>query len=246
MNDLYGFARHPITSNNFLFAATIFGFKEATMEDLMTKRGIIYLIQNQYDLKGYLGKSINTFCERYTMGKWWQYSVNKPLLRTLAYQPPEGFKIFILEWNIQYYQVLDRHEKFWAGFLNTYAPNGYNIRECGQGGEFYGEGRFIKQKSIEKLRKTYHLKQVSDGELFTITYLDEWCKQMGLKSGHIRNVLCGLVSQSQGFCLPGAILPDKPNNCLVYKVRKIDTGEIIIIDYVVGFCKQNGLNPKSF
>lgn len=226
-------------------ANLFFKFREASCEDLSTKQGIIYLIQNRYNYKSYLGKTINTFNNRYS-GDWSKHTVNTPLLRALNHQSKEGFKIFILEYNILYNDVLRRHEAYWADLLNTYAPNGYNLRECGEGGEYYGEGKIIKQKACEKLRKTYQLKRISDGHIFTITHLDEWCKEMGVRSGRIRNVLCGLVKKSQGFSLLETDLKQRPPNCLTYKVRCISSGEIITIVHLSSFCKENNLNTSLF
>ena len=135
---LWDSSPNSIPKDSFLAAKAIFNFKEASEKDLSTKRRIIYLIQNQYDYKGYVGKSIHSFKDRYTNGKWWHYTTNILLLRTLRFQRPEGFKIFILEYGIEFNNVLRTHETYWAELLNTYAPNGYNIRECGEGGEFFG------------------------------------------------------------------------------------------------------------
>src|SRR3990167_6300014 len=94
------------------------GLKPATKDNLIYKRGIVYYIENQYDKKGYVGKSINTFTKRYSGGKWWENRKNVPsnilLDRTVKKYGHEQFKVFILEEGIADKNLIRNREKYWA------------------------------------------------------------------------------------------------------------------------------------
>jgi len=44
---------------------------------------IVYTIQNTQNRKVYIGKTKNTFCERYPTGAWWNKTVNEDLIHDL-------------------------------------------------------------------------------------------------------------------------------------------------------------------
>lgn len=228
--------------------------RELTYKEAISTRGIIYLIQNQYDMKNYVGKTINTFNKRYCGGKWWRNDKNKPsnilLYRTVQKYGHEQFKVFILEDGLTNRDLIKEREKYWANKLNSYSPHGYNIRECGEGGEFYGPvGVEGKIKGRQKRIKKYLIKDINTQEIIEINDLVNWSKENKIKCNSLRNLLCGLVICCQGFCLPETSL-DKIEARFAsgnsYTVRNIKTKEITIIRNLEEFCRNNKINCSSF
>lgn len=223
----------------------------ASQEQLNSSKGIIYAIVNDYDKKTYIGKSKLTFNKRYG-GAWWKTTKNILLQRVLNITKPENFKIYILEENLNTEESLNDKEKHYASLLNTYCPKGYNIRECGENGETFGE-EWIKKKEegCKKTRKHYKIKKIDTGEIIEINYLKKWCQENDIKEMALRNLLCKIVVESQGFCLPETTIEQifekrYLSNAKEYKVKKINTGEILSFKSVVLFAKQYGLDEKSF
>ena len=223
--------------------------KPATEKDLLEKRGIIYAIVNTYDGKTYIGQTRYTFHERYA-GCWWRNTTNILLKRTLKKQSHCGFKIYILESDISQ-DKLNEKERFFANILQCYCPRGYNLVECGNGGIFYGKETLKKvRKARKETRKKYKLKHIETQEVFDIIYLKDWCAERNLKETAIRNVLCGLVLKSQGYCLPETsnekISSMRLAKSKEYIVKHIKTGEIIKFKNVTIFADKNNLEENSF
>jgi hypothetical protein len=222
----------------------------ATEHALTTLKGIIYAIVNSYDGKTYIGKSTKTFRKRYGP-KWWNSTVNVLLLRTLdGYAKPEDFSIYILEAGIENGSINER-EKYYASLLNTYCPDGYNIRECGEEGQYHGEEFVRKVKRVqESMRKTYQVRHIATNELVTITYLKEWCKDKGLREMAFRNLLCGIAKTSQGYCLPETTsdqLRDmRTARGVSYTVKHIASGRLISFSNAVQFCEDRNIGYPGF
>ena len=53
---------------------------EATLEDLKSKKGIIYKITNKINGKSYIGQTIHSFYQRYKGAKWYKYTQNEILI----------------------------------------------------------------------------------------------------------------------------------------------------------------------
>jgi hypothetical protein len=169
--------------------------------DLKEKTGIIYAIKNSYDNKIYVGMSKLSFHQRYR-GNWKNNTKNKPLRGVLSKYPNNKFEIYILEHGIKGEDNLLKREFFWANQLNCYCPLGYNTRECGSGATYFGSGKISSEEGKKKYLKSYLLKVVLTGEIIEINNLPKWAEENKLKCNCLRNLLCGLVVESQGFCLP--------------------------------------------
>lgn len=223
----------------------------ATAEELATLRNIIYAIVNSYDGKTYVGKTTNTFNQRYRRA-WWRSTTNIALRRTLKHAKPGDFSIYILEHSIPNDTLNDR-ERHYASLLNTYCPHGYNIRECGEGPDIYcPEAKAKKQENSIKQRKQYKIQHIKTGKVITIDYVKGWCKDHGVREMALRNLLCGIVQTSQGYCLPGAVItPRTPNGHAEGKgkrftVKRMDTGELITFENAVRFARTQNLRLDAF
>lgn len=92
---------------------------------------IIYRIINKLNGKCYVGQSISNFNKRYKGGKWWEYTHNVLLKNSIAKNGLENFEFEIIEDDVKNIDELNRLEIFYADKYNSYRPNGYNIRGCG-------------------------------------------------------------------------------------------------------------------
>lgn len=229
-------------------------YKPATIEELNVKRGIIYAIRNQYDGKIYIGKTSKTFNLRYRLGKWWATTTNILLKRTLLLSSYAKFDIFILKDGLKKDKTLCKWEIYFANILQTYVPKGYNIREC-------GEGAVIHLKEVrDKIRianiqrqKAYRVRHIKSDSIISIVNLKKWCKENNIKENAFRNLLCGLILTSQGYCKEETTLlkikekrGQRARRKEGYKIKNIKTGEIITIFNIKYFCEQHGLRYAAF
>lgn len=92
---------------------------------------IIYRIYNKKNGKSYIGQSINSFNKRYKGGDWSKYTHNVILKNSILKYGVDNFDLEILEENIISIDKLNELEIKYADKYNSYRPNGYNIRGCG-------------------------------------------------------------------------------------------------------------------
>lgn len=218
-------------------------------------KGIIYAIRNRYDGKIYVGQTTKTFIKRYQNGEWWKSTKNILLQRVLRLTSHVEFDVFILESGLTTKNALNDAEKRYAILMNAYAPHGYNVRECGEEGRYYGEEVTSKIKAARTAaRKTYRVRRLGSNEIIVITHLRQWCKDNGVKEMAFRNMLCGIVVTSQGYC------KEETTNKYVEEMREgvskraahtfcikqISTGKILEIHNATRFCAENNLNYAAF
>ena len=91
---------------------------------------IIYRIYNKKDEKSYIGQSVNSFNKRYR-GDWYKHTHNEILINSVNKYGIENFDYEILEDNVSSIEELNLLEVKYAEEYNSYRPNGYNIRGCG-------------------------------------------------------------------------------------------------------------------
>lgn len=104
---------------------------------------IIYRIFNLKNNKSYIGQTIHTFEKRYK-NSWWNRTHNEILKNSIEKQGLENFDFEILEKDISSLEELNRLEIFYAQRFNSYRPNGYNIRGC-------GDNKFVDEQQKELL-----------------------------------------------------------------------------------------------
>lgn len=223
----------------------------ATRQQLMTSTSLIYAIVNGYDGKLYIGKTKTTFLNRYGP-RWWMTTTNVLLQRTLKHANPEDFTIHILEEGLPKAKLNER-ERYWAQALNSYCPYGYNIRECGEEGGYHcPETRAKIEKANKQARKTYQVCRIATGKLITIEHVKEWCKTQGLREMAFRNLLCGIVQSSQGYCLPDTIDQKRTRGGKIrkqgkqYTVVHIETGKTITFQNAALFAEEHKLSLSAF
>lgn len=106
----------------------------------------IYRIFNKIDGKSYIGQTQNTFEKRYLNYKWWESPSNDYLVNASKKYGIENFEIEILKDDIDNLEDLNKYESFFAEKYNSYRPNGYNIRGC-------GNNRFVDDELKKQLSK---------------------------------------------------------------------------------------------
>lgn len=158
--------------------------------------GIIYCITNKKKNKKYVGQTTVGLKKRYPIGWWRRKSCHNNYLKySIEKYGIENFEWEVLEYGITSIEELNRLEKFHAEKLNTYIPNGYNIRPCGSNCIMAEE---TKRKISVSNSKSYSLKDIS-GTIHNIDNLSDFCKERGLHRQAILNLLCGWSNYSQGF-----------------------------------------------
>jgi group I intron endonuclease len=94
---------------------------------------IIYVITNLQNNKQYVGQTIASLEKRWQRHCWKSTSKNSmPICQAIAKYKKENFKIEILSF-CQSQQEMNERELHYTNTLNTWSPNGYNLRA--------GEGR---------------------------------------------------------------------------------------------------------
>jgi group I intron endonuclease len=89
---------------------------------------IIYLITNLINDKQYVGQTIQSLEKRWQRHCWKCTSNNSmPVCRAIAKYGKENFKIKILTYCLSL-DELNEKELFYANTLNTWSPNGYNLK----------------------------------------------------------------------------------------------------------------------
>ena len=92
---------------------------------------IIYRIFNKINGKSYIGQSIFNFNKRYRGSDWLKYTHNPILKNSVNKYGVDNFDFEIIEDDVKDIDELNKLEIKYAEKYNTYRPNGYNIRGCG-------------------------------------------------------------------------------------------------------------------
>jgi hypothetical protein len=92
---------------------------------------------------------VNSFNNRYKGGKWWLYTHNDLLKKSYLKNGLDNFKVEILKENVESIEELNMLETYYANMYNTYTPNGYNIRGC-------GDNKFLNDE-LKKHLSTFRL-----------------------------------------------------------------------------------------
>src|SRR3990167_2217446 len=207
---------------------------------------IIYRIYNKINGKSYIGQTVHkTFNSRYSGGKWWDNTDNPALINAYKKYGPNSFEIIILEQNLESIDKLNELEIFYADKFNTYSPNGYNLRGC-------GNNRRLLPYQIELIKnvksKTYFLRKIDTWEIIEINNLNEFCRKNNLDNASLRNMIKKTdgVIVSQGYCLPSTTkqeVDEKDVRKFKNKIFELidENGQIHRITYLKEFMRQHNL-----
>jgi len=110
---------------------------------------IIYRIFNKINGKSYIDQSVSSFNKRYKGGDWLKYTHNMILKSSVEKNGLENFDFEIVEDNVKDIDELNKLEAKYAEKYNTYRPNGYNIRGC-------GDNKFVDDE-LKKHLSTFRL-----------------------------------------------------------------------------------------
>lgn len=162
------------------------------MENEFDCNMIIYAIRNKVNNKYYIGQSINNFKTRYKGNKQWHNPRNQLVRNAYKKYGKDNFEIIFLEKNVESLDKLNEFEKFYAKKYNSYAPNGYNLKECGD-----SKGKW-NEISIEKIVKNYVFINPMGQEIHTKN-LDRFCKNNNLDKCHMYKLAKGQRFSHKGW-----------------------------------------------
>lgn len=129
--------------------------REATPEELRTKRMIIYMIRNKVNGKVYIGQTVRTFNERYAGAGVGVERINKDntntyLINSLNKHGLDNFSVHILEHDVESVDVLNELEEYWISKHKSYDQKlGYNMQIGGN------NHSISSQEKIRKLTREY-------------------------------------------------------------------------------------------
>ena len=211
---------------------------------------IIYRIFHKKSDKSYIGQTTRkAFNHRYSGGRWWDVTDNPILKASYKKYGPDAFGVEILEPNADSLEHLNELEEIYAKKFNAYAPNGYNLRECGN------NQRLLQHqiKLIQKNRsKSYKLRKIDTWKIIKIFNLKRFCRQNGLTHATMYNMVnknLGIIV-SQGYCLSNRSREEVENrNCRKFKNVSIEivheSGKRAFVKNVKSFAKNHGLEKGS-
>lgn len=212
---------------------------------------IIYKIQNKINKKCHIGQTIHpTFNHRYSGGRWWDITDNPLLINAYNKYGVENFEIEILAQKVENIDKLNELEEFYADMFNSYKPNGYNLRKC-------GDNRRLLPHQIEMIRKnkskTYFLRKIDTWEIIEIFNLQEFCRKENLSDGALRAMIAeqGGIIVSNGYCLPTRTkqeVQERKMTKFKNKTFKLldKKGELVEVNGIMKFAEDNDLEMGSF
>ena len=115
--------------------------------------GTIYCLENTLTDKMYIGKTENfeDRMHRYATGRCHKGALRNAILK-YGWQ---HFSVKVVE-KIPV-EDLNEAERFWIAFLDTKAPNGYNLRDGGDGGTFSSETReLMREAALRRVEEGTH------------------------------------------------------------------------------------------
>lgn len=212
---------------------------------------LIYKITNKTNQKSYIGQTVHkSFNKRYSGGRWWDMTDNPLLTNAYNKYGIESFSVEILERDVESLDKLNQLEEFYAEKYNTYYPNGYNLRKC-------GDNRRLLDHQIQLIKqnksKTYKLRKIDTWEEIEIFNLKEFCKKNGLTWSPMYNMIKGRdnVIVSQGYCLASKTkqeVQDRKMRRFKNKTFELadDKGNLIKVSNIKEFLKIHNLGKGSF
>lgn len=211
---------------------------------------IIYKITNIINNKSYIGQTTGSFKTRYRAGKWWKYTDNILLINSHAKYGLSSFTVDILEENVPSIEELNRLEIFYAIKFNSYSPNGYNLRGC-------GDNKFCLPETIEKQRvhslKTRYVRKIETWETIEIKDLVRFCQENGLSYSSMYSMIKGgrEIVSTGGYCNINLTKREFESKRRVkFKNEPIwlsrNGGEIFYVENPKEFAKKHNLEKGSF
>lgn len=170
-----------------------------TIDDIKTKKGVIYKITNLVDGKSYIGQTRRTLYKRHN-GIELNRIDNSYLKKAIEKHGLENFSREILEFDLSDTE-LDLKELYYIKELNTLYPNGYNFVSGGNSNKRISEeGRkFLTKKICEAKQKNYTL--YKDEKEYNFKNVSTFAKEHGLSQSSLYSVLSGITRSHKKFHL---------------------------------------------
>jgi hypothetical protein len=128
-----------------------------------------------------------------------------------------NFEVLVLDYADNQTE-LNYLERMYAALYNSYAPYGYNLKECG------GNSGKSHQSTIGKKAKTYEFINLETLKLIKIKNLRKFSDENGLDYRHMYQVHNGKRTSHQGY-----INIKSDINKHIFEIYNIDTKETILL-----------------
>jgi len=192
--------------------------------------GIIYLLKNKLNGKCYVGQTIKTLEERIYRHKYKSDNKKMPISSAIKKYKFENFESTVLKECFSQ-EELDTSEIYFVNSLNTWAPNGYNLRA--------GKGRgALSEETKRKIGLGNKGKKASDE---TKKKLSEAHK--GFKVSEITKKKLSIINKGKKPHINtniGASLKNSKHYILINP-----QGELINVFNMKKFCKENNLQNSN-
>lgn len=207
-----------------------------TKEQLKTLKGIIYCIINIVNNKKYIGKTVNSFCERYTAGEWWIRTSNQYLRNAFDKYGNQNFKISIIEFDIKDDKILKQLEIKYIKQFNSLTPNGYNLTLNNNQNNNQNKNKFAGNKNC----KNHYILNNKTNEIIYIKNLRQFCKNENISYSALVNVTSGRTKFHKHYTLPNIILNK-------WTIISPDNIEYVLFEGEIRpFCRKMNIQRKSF
>lgn len=193
--------------------------------------GIVYLVTNNSNGKLYVGQTTQSVESR-----WRKHVSNSnhhrnrmPIAFAISKYGKESFSIKALEYCDNQAQ-LDKQELFWATTLDTFSPNGYNLKAgSGPGSMSDQTKKKIGKSNAGKKRTEDWLKRLSESHMGQ--KMPESTK-LALQRANKDRVIPAKVRLAASIAMQGTFHLISPD------------GESVTIINMAKFCKENGYNKS--
>lgn len=187
-----------------------------TKEEMGRLRGIIYGIRNKINDKFYIGQTTRTFRERYRHGTWWKNVRNPYLKASIDKHGPDSFEVWIFAHSIENLDEINRLERIHAEKYNSYYPNGYNFRPCGDGRGGCEDPEYKERCGHH--RKKWSIKNILSGEIFHVDNMPKFAKARHLSPNVLYRITANRGMMYKDFVSVETTMADV-NNRRFYSTR---------------------------
>jgi group I intron endonuclease len=195
---------------------------------------LIYLITNLVNNKQYIGQTIQSIEKRWQRHCWKSTSKNSmPVCKAIAKYGKENFTIEML-CDCSSQEELDQQEIFYTNKLNTWSPNGYNLRAGNGKGSMSQETRNkIAAANTGRKHTTEARQNMSNAHKGKILP-PEQCKKMSIAQSGANNGFYGKKHTQESI--------DKLSK--TYTIVSPE-GEVMAIKNMAEHCRKYGLHKGN-
>lgn len=192
---------------------------------------LIYVITNNLSGKQYVGQTIRSLEQRWQHHCWLSTSkTNMPIALAIQKYGKENFSISAVEW-CNSLECLNEREIYWANLLNTFSPNGYNLKAgSGKGAMTDETKRKISVANKGRKASAETKRKLSESHMGYIMSDTTKQKLSRINSGKPGSALCYQRAREAQQGTYDLLSPD---------------GDLIRVINMKAFCKAHNLSPSK-